>query len=210
MPPDASDSPLQRFQRSMAIAREAWHDGVGYDLDALRAASPAERAQLEALLTPRAVEDWRDVQALAALGTAGARVALQRALQAGRPEIRAAVLRYCPEVVGITRRAAALVEILEGAEDVAALADAFEQIVDFHPPPVVTALLRAARCAPADVAVHCAAMLCFLHGQAAEPFDWGQRPFFLQFATDDDAERRAAFQSLCDRIGSDAHHHLDP
>jgi hypothetical protein len=43
----------------------------------------------------------------------------------------------------------------------------------------------------------------FLHGQAREPFDWDQRPFFLRFQTEDPAERRAAFRELCGRIGID-------
>ena len=39
-PDPPSDSPLNRFQQSLQISHEKWHDGVGYDLDAIREADP--------------------------------------------------------------------------------------------------------------------------------------------------------------------------
>ena len=71
---------------------EKWHDGVGYDLDALRAASPDERNAIEATLLHRAPYTWNDVEALAALDTPGARTALRSALDGGDTRVRAAVL----------------------------------------------------------------------------------------------------------------------
>lgn len=56
--------------------------------------------------------------------------------------------------------------------------------------------------------VHFAAMLMFLHGQAASAFDWDLRPFFLEFNTDDGAKRRALFRDLCTRIGVDPQPYL--
>ena len=73
-------SALERFAASMAIGYDEWHDGIGYDLTALAEASQAERGAIESLLLPRAEQDWRDVEALAALDTPAARVALLRAL----------------------------------------------------------------------------------------------------------------------------------
>ena len=49
--------------------------------------------------------------------------------------------------------------------------------------------------------VHYAAMLLYLHGQAAEPFDWEVRPFVLRFADSGPDERQAAYRELCERIG---------
>ena len=63
-------SPLARFERSLRVDHEKWHDGVGYDLDAIREAAPDELASMEALLLERDVRDWRDVEALAAVGRA--------------------------------------------------------------------------------------------------------------------------------------------
>lgn len=56
-----------RFERSMPIDHEKWHDGIGYGLDTLRGATEAERRQIETLLLEHRIGDWRDVEALAAL-----------------------------------------------------------------------------------------------------------------------------------------------
>jgi len=55
---------------------------------------------------------------------------------------------------------------------------------------------------PGVAAVHFAAMLLYLHGQASEPFDWEQRPFLLRFNPGDQGDRRNAFMELCQRIGT--------
>ena len=145
-------SPYERFRRSMDIGFEEWHDGIGYDLDALAEATPEDRTAIETLLVPRAGNDWRDVEALAALGTPGANRALADAFATAGPEIRVAILRGT---------------------------------LDEH----------------RSVPVHYAAMLLYLHGQAAEPFDWEVRPFVLRFAGSGPDERRAAYRELCQRIG---------
>jgi len=46
-------------------------------------------------------------------------------------------------------------------------------------------------------------MLMFIHGKADAAFDWNQRPFFLQFHTEDAAERRHHFRELCEKIAVD-------
>jgi hypothetical protein len=65
---------------------------------------------------------------------------------------------------------------------------------------VVDALWHAARHGTAELAVHAAAMLAWIHGLAAEPFDWSQRPFFLLFGEGDPADRERACQELRDRV----------
>ena len=80
--------------------------------------------------------------------------------------------------------------------------------IDELPAAVVDALCRGVLSREGDVAVHFAAMLTFLHGQAAEAFDWAQRPFFLRFHTADRREREAAFRELCAKIGVRAEDHL--
>ncbi|MBE2212814.1 MAG: hypothetical protein IAE82_03010 [Opitutaceae bacterium] len=210
MPSDDADTPLRRFERSMAIGYEQWHDGVGYDLDALRAASPAERRRIEAVLLPRATTDWRDVQALAALDTRRARTALRAAARDGTPEIRLAVQRYAPGLVRGGRCSAALVAALEAEASSCDVATVLEAVAECHPPEVVAALLRGALNGTGENAVHFAAMLMYVHGQAAEPFDWEQRPFFLRFNTEDRGERAAVFRELCARIGVEAASYLCP
>ncbi len=48
--PIDAESPLRRFEQSMIMDYEKWHDGIGYDLNALREASPSERETIEKIL----------------------------------------------------------------------------------------------------------------------------------------------------------------
>ena len=74
-------------------------------------------------------------------------------------------------------------------------------VEDDHPPAVIDALLRGTLDLERQVPIHFAALLLYLHGQAAEPFDWDVRPFVLGFTTTDPAERRSVHEELCARIG---------
>lgn len=204
------DTPLNRFRRSMQIGFDQWHDGIGYDLEALRAASLEERAAIEALLLSRAAADWRDVEALAALDTPRAREALMAAARHGSPAIRLAVQRHAPGLLNESERTAALVAALEVPELGDGLSAALDEAATYHPPEVVAALFRGALHGSGENAVHFAALLAYVHGQAAEPFDWDQRPFFLRFNTDNKAERVAVFRELCARIGVDGEDWLRP
>jgi len=47
----------------MEMNYEKWHDGIGYDLDALEKMTPEELKSVETMLKGRS--DWRDVEALA-------------------------------------------------------------------------------------------------------------------------------------------------
>jgi hypothetical protein len=188
----------------MEIDYEKWHDGIGYDLDILRAATAEERAQIESILVARGAADWRDVEALAALGTPGARAALAEAIEVGDHRVRLAVMQHAPDMVCDATRVATLVAALEGAEIMGGLSQALDDVAEFHPPPVIDALFRGALARDGGTAVHFAAMLTYLHGRADEPFDWEQRPFFLRFHTEDRREREAVFRELCAKIGVDA------
>lgn len=60
-----------KFLESMRLGFGQWHDGDGYDLAALRALSPTERQAAETMLLARLDNDpdWRDLEALAYLGS---------------------------------------------------------------------------------------------------------------------------------------------
>jgi hypothetical protein len=45
--------PLQRFEASMKIGFEEWHDGIGYDIEAIKKASQMERKVIEQVFTPQ-------------------------------------------------------------------------------------------------------------------------------------------------------------
>jgi len=207
---DADKDAVSRFRQSMVMDYEKWHDGIGYDLSVLAAATPAERAQIEGLLVARGVSDWRDAEALAALDSPAARAVLEDALRSGSTEIRLAVTRHAPDVGSDEQRVSSLVAALETTELFGGLSQALDEVPDIHPQRVLDALFRGALQRSGEVAVHFAAMLCFLHGKADEPFDWNQRPFFLRFHTEVRSEREAVFRELCGMIGVDAKKYLAP
>jgi len=192
---------LDRFVRSLFIDYEKWHDGVGFDLDALREVTPTERVVAESRLD--ATHDWRDVEALAVLaelGSASAERSLRDALKSGSQEIRLAIMKHAPHLVDAAARTDMLVNALEVATPFDAFTDTLEQVERFHPPPVVDALWRGIDTRQGDVAVHYAAMLAFIYGKADSAFDWSMRPLFLKFNTTSSAERRAAIAELRSRL----------
>ena len=205
---EAELTPVQRFERSMVLDFDKWHDGVGYDLNTLRAMSPAELKTTEAMLIRRGVDDWRDVEALACFNTPAAHAALRAAMNHANPEVRHAVTRHAPELISDSTRIASLVDGLQSAVFFGGLRQTLDQVADFHPAPIVEALFRGTLDRAGEEAVHFAAMLCFIHGQAAEPFDMAQRPFFLRFNTDSRTERETVFRELCEKIGVDAMRYL--
>jgi len=200
-------SALDRFRASLVLDHEKWHDGIGYDLDAIRAATPEEREAIEALLLGAGAQGWREVEALAFLDTPRAREALRAAVRAGSKEVRVAVARHAPGVVDEAERAEALVAALSGEALTPAASQALDEAAGFHPPEVVDAVLRAAARGGGTLAVNAAGLALYLHGKAEEPFDWAERPFLLRFAEVED--RPAAFRELCARIGADPRAYLD-
>lgn len=194
------DSPLvARFRASMVLDFDAWHDGTGYDLGAIDAASPAERDAMLELLLQRNLDDWRDIEAAARIDSPRARAALQALKQAGGRQ-RLDLLRHAPDLVDDDERTAALVQALAEVESFDGLAPCLDEVEQWHPPPVVAALWQAIERPDRTLAVNGAALLAFLHGLADEPFDWNQRDFFLRFGSDDEAERAAARAELRRRI----------
>ena len=194
---------LDRFRNSLFIDYEKWHDGVGYDVDALRELTPAERMTAESRLD--ATHDWRDVEALAVLaqlGSQSAEQALRSALRTGSPEIRLAVMRHAPQLVDDDARSATLLHALDTATPFDGFTATLEQVASFHPPQIIDALWRGLTTRQGDVAVHYAAMLAFIYGKADSTFDWSMRPLFLKFNTESSAERRAAIAELRSRIGA--------
>ncbi len=200
-PPVRSSAAVEQFRESMVCTYERWHDGIGYDLAILKTATPAERAEIEDLLLSRAIDDWRDVEALAALDTPRAQAALRRALARGSHPVRIAVVNYAPHLVSQAERTASLVRALAGADTYGGLTQALLQVQEYHPPEVIEALLRGVLARDDGAPVHFAAMLMYLHGQASSAFDWEQRPFFLKFHTQDQQERKQLFAELCAKIG---------
>ncbi len=203
--PRRDRSPLQRFLRSMTRDIDTWREGVGYDLQALAEASPDERASIEAALLAHRPQTWHDIEALSFLDTQPARQAILDARHSGDPMVVAAVTRFAsPGLLEDEARTSAIVKGLLTVSFYGGLTQVLDQVEDYHPQPVQDALLHGVLHREGEVAVHFAAMLMYVHGHAARPFDWNLRPFFLQFNTEDPSERAAAFHALCLRLEVDA------
>jgi hypothetical protein len=195
---------FDRFMASTAIDYEAWHDGVGYDLDALRALEGADQAEAERFLLERAGSDWRDLEALLALGTPAARDAVVDQLRTGRLEQRLWAAKYLGDDPNLQEdREAAVVAGLGEAIFYGGLSVALDLATELRTPAMVEALFRASLRDEGEAAVQAAARLAFIHRKAKEEFDWELRPLFLRFNTADRGERTRAFRDLCKLCGVD-------
>ena len=183
---------------STEIDYDRWKEGEGYDLAALGALEGRERDDVEQWLFDRAGNDWRDLQALLAIGTDRARAAVIEQLRRGKLEQRLAAARYLADDASLAAdREAAIVAGLEKAVIFEGLSIALDLATDERTPAMMDALFRAALRDDGGAAVHAAARLAYIHGVAKEPFDWELRPLFLRFNTPDRDERAAAFRELC-------------
>jgi hypothetical protein len=197
--PAASEA-MRRFRDSMTMSYEKWHDGIGYDLSALAEMSGAARGEAEALLLSQGISDWRDVEALAMLDSDAARSALREAMCLGNIEIRLAVARLAPSLLGETQLAACIVDALKAAVFYRGLTEAIELAARFHPPEVIAALWGCLEQRSGEVAVHLAALLFYVHGRSETIFDLKHRPLFMTFHTEDAAARQAAIAELRRRM----------
>ncbi len=87
----------QLFLDSMVMDFDKWHDGTGYGLKALKRLGSEERVSIEKLLIGnlKQAADWRDLNALAALGTTSARAAVNKARYHNNTKVRNYALRIC-------------------------------------------------------------------------------------------------------------------
>jgi hypothetical protein len=187
-------SPMQRFEASRAIYLSTWREGDGFDLDALRAMTPAQRRTVAASLIPPA--GWREVEALAAIGGARVRRALAEAARSGSLRTRLAVAYLSPQLVDRSLHTEMLVQALQTAQIMSGLSEALDQIETFHPPPVLDALFRGLMEREGEVAYHCAELLAVIHGVVPSRHDWSMRPLYLRFNTEDREARREALAEL--------------
>src|SRR6188474_3179371 len=76
MPSDA----FSRFMHSLELDYERWHDGDGYDLEALAAIDTSERGDVVWELARRDAT-WREIEALETIDIPPAFMAIKRALR---------------------------------------------------------------------------------------------------------------------------------
>ncbi|MBL8294340.1 MAG: hypothetical protein JNN08_21015 [Bryobacterales bacterium] len=194
-------SPLvRRFQESMEIDYRKWHDGIGYDIGIIRKASEEERSQIEAILVARGVRDWRDVEALVAVGSERATKLVKEAVQSRDHSVSIAVLEHAGHLVAPQERSAALVAAFERAELGSGLAEALRHVRKFHPPEVIDALLRGIIHREEYAPLFAGAVL-HLHSRGKAGFDSDLRPLASTFRGD---ARKTSFRTLCTKIGANA------
>ena len=190
----------RRFWKSTEIGYMEWHDGIGYDVGALREMTGPERDETVAALRRRP-QDWRDVEAYAATATADAMAALRDALSAPSVETRlraAATLDALGLFDGLGSFLAQQLQHVTIGDGLTAA----QRLAYLVPSDEVRlALLRGARQRP-EVAFHFATTLCALTGAGRdEPYS-KMRQLFLRLGlhTSDD-DRARAFEQLCKITG---------
>lgn len=193
----------QRFLDSMIMNFDRWHDGTGYDLEALEQLGPPERAAIEQVLIRhlREAGDWRDLEALVALGTNPALEAVDQARFHNNAKVRNYAIRTIIHIRNseeMTKK-----EIAEFEQQVIQAVEQgnYEMAESMPTVRVKQALLHSIREADRVTRVNAAVFLLYLCGQAPEPFDWSQRPFFLRFGEDNPEELREAWEELRERTG---------
>ncbi len=195
-----------RFANSMKIGYEEWHDGSGYDLEALALLEGDDLRAAEDLLVARNLADWRDVEALDRIGSERAIAELIKGIESADLSVRGeALLRLMVRralsdeqidvaLVGALRR----VSLLNGLTRILGLANSHRSAA------VRREVLRTAFDGEADARCHAAGLAHFMHGGSAAMFDMKFRPLYLRFNGDERKQRVAAFRELCGLINLDA------
>jgi hypothetical protein len=195
-----NDSPKSRFIESMNIDYEKWHDGIGYDIEALKETNNKERKEIERTLINRNTRDWRDIEALAILDTPEARSTIIHALLGDNNEVNMAVLRYASELVSTQSKTRVIVEALKSASFFDGFSLTLNMVRGYHPKEVVRELFHGLISREGGVAVHFAAMLFYIYGKSEKVFDEDHRDFFLKFNTSNLFDRKLVFKELCEII----------
>lgn len=196
----ARSDAYQRFIDSMEMNYEKWHDGVGYDLDALAQMTPQERQSIVGTLTAGSVE-WRHVEALAMLAKESP-AALEALIKAQQDHLNIDTRLAAAEALHelgqldeidtfLARQIRSLSSISNGCTRALLMAEEF-------PTDRVKQALLWASWNRTECSIHCAALLCYLVGVAKEQFDWDLRPLFLRLGEHESYfEREKAFDELC-------------
>ena len=192
------------FLASMKLGYVEWHDGIGYDLDALDGMSGEERQEVETILISQKDSDWRCSEALFRIGSPRSLDALLASTKGPNREVRFRAAELLHTIGRFPDLSDLIVESIHNAKIGEGFAEGMRWAALCKTPKVIAALLEELLNPTNGNAVHFAAMLYFLFGKATEPFDWRYRPIFLKFLTNDPDERRSLFNELCATLGIDA------
>ena len=206
LPPKNPSSAYTRFKASMVIDYGKWRDGEPYDIPALSEVTPEERDLLvDEICEHSGSLDWRDVEALRALGTPKAMKRVGKAAEkqtdgAGIEAFMDDIARegWTPEIE--TR----FIEKLERAASMTGALDRLCEIAEEHQTPaVLKQLMRNARISGDDtVRYSMGAFLLYLtgHVDSRYVFDTEHRPHLLDLNSDDYKTYKAAVAWLEDKV----------
>jgi hypothetical protein len=192
--------PLERFMQSMNIGYIEWHDGIGYALSALSELNQDELQTVESLLIERKDQDWRDVEALAALATPAAIQALKECLQSTNLEGRLFAVKFLKDMRIEDRVEEILLDTLPQTAIGNGLTYALSIIEQYPTERLKQKLLWCCMNGNEDIRVHCAALALYLYGIASTSFDVSHKIVF-EFKEANPEKRRVSFNKLCQIIG---------
>jgi len=207
-PPKAEPSPAYtRFKQSMIIDYGQWRDGDPYDIAALAGVTPEERNQLTDELCAKSSLDWRDVEALRALGTEKALKRIGKAAQQETGGGAAEALIAEIETKGWNNEAEKhLIHMLENMQSMESSSDRLFGLCEEHPTPaVMKQLMRNARIQSDPTMRYSAgAFLLYLAGHVDSHyvFDTENRPHLLDLNSDDYKTYKAAVAWLEDKVAN--------
>ena len=191
-------SAYQRFIESMVIDFDKWHDGTGYDLEAIDQMSTEERDRVVTQFLEAGVHDWRELEALERIGTDASHALIFLAREDTDPHLRLAAHTYGPEP-GDEAREKAIVALLESGPE--PYSRAMDLAVQYATPAVQEALVKCVRDKTGGIAYHAASALCAIGQQSDSQYDDTHRPLFLRLAEPDCEDRRLAVQELSALLG---------
>jgi hypothetical protein len=190
---------LARFSSSMNLSYEDWHDGVGYDLDALSRLEGDDLRAAEDLLIARNLADVRDVQALDRIGSERAIAELMKGVSSSDLAVRGEVLLRL-KIRGLLSDEQvdqALVSALRSVSLLNGLTTILSVASSHRSPAVRKEVLRTALDGAADARCHAAALAHFICGGSTSMFDIAFRPLYLRFNSKSRSARVQAFRELC-------------
>ncbi len=185
----------------MKIDYYKWHDGIGYDLDALRQLPPDELISVENRLIKRNNKDWRDVEALDVIGSERAINAIKKGLNSFNDEVKIESARklQARSILNDAEMESLIVSMLQTTND--GISISFTKIMDLAQEYPTTAvkqqLLWNTLHGHEDIRVQSAALVYFLCGLSSSKWDHNYQSSYFQFKTNDLSQRMLAFSVLC-------------
>jgi hypothetical protein len=195
--------PYKLFVGSMNITVNEWRDGIGFNIDVLKKVTDSEREVLVRILAERLETnpDWREIEALGAIGTVAAKEILRRSAEHGNSKTRLHAAEQLAKMGEPEKLESVIIETLRKTSLGSGLSKAIDMAEQHPSPRILETLLDLALNGNEDQRINCAALALYLGGKAKEAFDWNHRPFFLKFGHSDRKVQIEAYKELCERLG---------